>query len=471
MDVLRELVSQDKCRYKDANFNLDLTYITPNLIAMGFPASGVEGYFRNNIEDTAQYLRWRHNEKFLVLNLSSEKSYDPQLFDNKVLRLGFPDHHSPPLNLLFEIMLKMHEYLKKDKERVIAVHCLAGRGRTGTIICSYLVFSGEITTMSDALELYARRRSITLKGVSQPSQRRYAGYIDLIGQHAVYPKPRSFRLIKIRMGPVPSISSRGGIRPMLYVYNYSEGKEDVLFATDNTYRAKYFPPNCPVFSVDTQKMQVREPVILTGDIVLKLYHIHTFGQLGAQYIELVRLIFHTGMEFHAQNLQKNANAGSNTSPINETKPEVKTETKTENPLSPNTTYDGDASPPVSAKSKNIRDSEWGANLKETELVLKDEQRNPSVPNQTKQPIIFTFPLSGLDEAYKDTRFAPDFSIEFHLEEVPYQPKKKSSGEEKDSQPAEDNSDAFWNEQLYNEFSERVGFFFFLLSPLPYHPRS
>lgn len=35
---------------------------------MGFPASGVEGYFRNHIDDIAQYLKWRHNDKFLVLS-------------------------------------------------------------------------------------------------------------------------------------------------------------------------------------------------------------------------------------------------------------------------------------------------------------------------------------------------------------------------------------------------------------------
>lgn len=104
----------------------------------------------------------------------------------------------------------MDNYLKEDDERVVAVHCLAGRGRTGTVISSYLVFSGiydtlhitdqalgEIETITDALELYARRRSSTLKGVSQPSQRRYAGYMDYIGIHGLYPKPRSLRMTRI----------------------------------------------------------------------------------------------------------------------------------------------------------------------------------------------------------------------------------------------------------------------------------
>lgn len=50
-DVLRELVSKKKLRYKEGNFNLDLSYITDRLIAMGYPASGTEGVYRNNWKD------------------------------------------------------------------------------------------------------------------------------------------------------------------------------------------------------------------------------------------------------------------------------------------------------------------------------------------------------------------------------------------------------------------------------------
>lgn len=36
---------QRKNRYHDDNFDLDLTYITPRIIAMSFPASGMEATF------------------------------------------------------------------------------------------------------------------------------------------------------------------------------------------------------------------------------------------------------------------------------------------------------------------------------------------------------------------------------------------------------------------------------------------
>jgi phosphatidylinositol-3,4,5-trisphosphate 3-phosphatase/dual-specificity protein phosphatase PTEN len=46
---IRSLVSENRVRYKDEDFNLDLAYITPRLIAMGFPSSGLRKIYRNSI--------------------------------------------------------------------------------------------------------------------------------------------------------------------------------------------------------------------------------------------------------------------------------------------------------------------------------------------------------------------------------------------------------------------------------------
>uniref|UniRef100_A0A182XCF0 Uncharacterized protein n=1 Tax=Anopheles quadriannulatus TaxID=34691 RepID=A0A182XCF0_ANOQN len=61
--------------------------ITPKIIAMGFPAGNVEAIYRNNREHVVKLLTQRHDKKFKVYNLCSERTYDPKLFPNPVENL------------------------------------------------------------------------------------------------------------------------------------------------------------------------------------------------------------------------------------------------------------------------------------------------------------------------------------------------------------------------------------------------
>ena len=55
MDWLRKIVSGKRRRFAEGNYNLDITYITPRVIAMSFPASGIETMYRNNMGDVSRY--------------------------------------------------------------------------------------------------------------------------------------------------------------------------------------------------------------------------------------------------------------------------------------------------------------------------------------------------------------------------------------------------------------------------------
>ena len=43
-------------------------------------------------------------------------------------------------------------------KKLINKHCLAGKGRTGTAICCFLLFSGRFDSVDDVLRYYANKR-------------------------------------------------------------------------------------------------------------------------------------------------------------------------------------------------------------------------------------------------------------------------------------------------------------------------
>ena len=63
MDFFKELVSGPKNRFKENGYNLDLTYICNRLIAMAFPASGMEKIYRNSIEDVINILTYNKKKR------------------------------------------------------------------------------------------------------------------------------------------------------------------------------------------------------------------------------------------------------------------------------------------------------------------------------------------------------------------------------------------------------------------------
>ena len=50
-----------------------------------------------------------------------------------------------------------------DEKNVVAVHCMVGKGRTGTIIISYLLHTALFNDM-DLARLYAKRKRFSTGG-------------------------------------------------------------------------------------------------------------------------------------------------------------------------------------------------------------------------------------------------------------------------------------------------------------------
>ena len=98
----------------------------------------------------------------------------------------------------------VHQWLAADEQNVAAVHCKAGKGRTGTVICSYMVHAGISASAAAAMASYKAKRGAG--GVTIASQRRYVEYyasLDL-GQ-VVLPLPPVLRLEKLRLLEMPAL--------------------------------------------------------------------------------------------------------------------------------------------------------------------------------------------------------------------------------------------------------------------------
>jgi len=60
---------------------------------------------------------------------------------------------------MLEFCVDLILYLSKNPENTAAVHCKAGKGRTGVMICCYLIFSGICNSTDNAIQNYSYRRS------------------------------------------------------------------------------------------------------------------------------------------------------------------------------------------------------------------------------------------------------------------------------------------------------------------------
>ena len=118
---LKSLVSQDKNRFCFDGFDLDLTYITPRIIAMGLPSTSYEAFYRNDMNDVKNFFNERHCEHYKVYNLCEEKKYAPNIF-YKQGYFPFQDHEAPPLNLIRPFCEDAKKFLDEDPKNVVAIH-------------------------------------------------------------------------------------------------------------------------------------------------------------------------------------------------------------------------------------------------------------------------------------------------------------------------------------------------------------
>ncbi|KAL5348202.1 Telomerase protein component 1 [Pseudogymnoascus australis] len=219
-NLLRQIIAGPRARHADSN--LDLCYVTPFIIATSGPSGTYPQLaYRNPLDKLVSYLDKSHGEDWCIWEFRAEGTgYPDKEVRDKVRHYPFPDHHPPPFAMVPLAMASMRNWLteggktvtttdgvaeepskegeeateqakkddtkaaeKLDKKpgngRVVVVHCKAGKGRSGTMACSYLI-SECGWTKAEALVRFTERRmrSGFGQGVSIPSQLRYVDYVS-----------------------------------------------------------------------------------------------------------------------------------------------------------------------------------------------------------------------------------------------------------------------------------------------------
>ena len=241
---LKNIVSKKKCRFDYDGYDLDLSYITPNIVAMGYPADNLEKIYRNSMTDTQDFFNKRHESKYKIYNLCSERTYVDKSF-YKQAYFPFDDHEAPKFQTIIDFCKDAYQFLTEDPSHVVGIHCKAGKGRTGTMICCYLIYSKFVKNATDALNFYGNMRTQNGKGVTIPSQIRYIYYYEhYLNSDLVYPpnnKLPFIRITKIKFITVPTFNMMiSGCTPFFNItsnnicYDYKTRNKINTFSTNQS---------------------------------------------------------------------------------------------------------------------------------------------------------------------------------------------------------------------------------------------
>lgn len=195
-EILKCQVSQTRYRIRCPlkSYTFDMSYIEPRIIAMGVPCKGMSTLWRNSISELEQYLKKYHNNNYKVYNLCSENqnalAYKNSNFNSNWQSIKIPDHSQPKFSQILNFCNDAVQFLSENPENIILVHCKAGKGRTGTLICSLLIYLSFLAskidskkypmlTADEAIQYHGSRRTGKKRCVTIPSQKISLKYFEV----------------------------------------------------------------------------------------------------------------------------------------------------------------------------------------------------------------------------------------------------------------------------------------------------
>jgi phosphatidylinositol-3,4,5-trisphosphate 3-phosphatase/dual-specificity protein phosphatase PTEN len=176
--------------------------------------------------------------------------------------------------LLFVICGKIHEFLSENDDNVVVINCRAGKGRTGTIICCYLLYSGRFSYPEDAFIYYSYKRFKKGDGVTQPSQKKYVYYFYVALNEKIYfPYIRIIKAITLKELIKHNTTAFGTGMNVLHPYFeiYLNNSDKLSYSN----KASFLEQKSVLFNKSDNSAIITEndfSFYFSGDITIKIYN-------------------------------------------------------------------------------------------------------------------------------------------------------------------------------------------------------
>uniref|UniRef100_A0A8C2IM80 Tensin 2a n=1 Tax=Cyprinus carpio TaxID=7962 RepID=A0A8C2IM80_CYPCA len=252
-------------RVMERQYDFDLTYITERIISVFFPPLLEEQQYRLNLREVAAMLKSKHQDKFLLFNLSEQR--------HDITRLN-PKVGAPLLRFYVFKLIVAGQFMS------LLVVFQGNKGKTGVIIAAYMHYSKISAGADQALSTLAMRKFCEDKVSSslQPSQNRYIYYFGGLLSGAIKMNSSPLFLHHVLIPTIPNFQEGGGFFPFLKIYQSMQ-----LVYTSGIYDLQGSGSRRLIVTIEPA-------LLLKGDIMVKCYHRQV---QSAERDSVFRLQFHT----------------------------------------------------------------------------------------------------------------------------------------------------------------------------------
>jgi len=238
---------------------------------MSFPSKGTTSLYRNKIDNVAKFFEEKYSDQrnidYMIYNLCSEMEYDHRKFHGNVKRFEIDDHNVPTLDQMFDLVDDVRAWLEggDGRDRVVALHCKGGKGRTGTMICAVLIDQGLFDDACETLQYFGQRRtdlnvSKQFQGVETYSQIRYVHYFQNLQTEQIKVIPSRPLIVKgLNITALEGIGAGDGSDFSITISTGGDSIFNCDFINSNECDASYNP------NLDKLEVRLKQEVIIDKD--------------------------------------------------------------------------------------------------------------------------------------------------------------------------------------------------------------